>query len=534
MHKIFTVTVLLLLSLRLSAQQSGPVSERPAYFIYTAGERTDKKLKVLLISTYIYRAKNFSFPSDKISIGMSLDFSSTILQIERDEKLFPADYDNITFSAVKVNDLYGNYQQWNATHQYHDEVTQHDNSLSALEKIRVALINDYQKHGYRVYQVNFSPQTNGANQTSYSIYDEKAGTYRKTEFDNLEPLSPLWIPPFKKGDIKEQLARIGGSVSSSPGVLVIESTGKSQQNTSKSSKSTSSGSSSSTDPDKWKREADARMWEAAMLEAKGDTLYNMGTLFYMQALEQYNAAQRAFPSARVQAKIDNINALANFAKALNNGMKQVDEGVEKLDPHKKTRHAYFFVNYTGLLSSYSKIANPNDHAAKGVFLGVTGHRTFFSFEARLGYVVSPVYEYNVIDVEKRPAANTVRIQQNSAALGLSLGLNIPIRNVVIYGMYGFECMMTTGQKILTAGYHVDETPTYPYLLTKFTFGTTFRIPRTRIGIGVQYNLNSITGEDDGASAIIDEKAPAEHYYLYSTTNEKYKFNNGGISFCWSF
>jgi hypothetical protein len=95
-------------------------------------------------------------------------------------------------------------------------------------------------------------------------------------------------------------------------------------------------------------------------------------------------------------------------------------------------------------------------------------------------------------------------------------------------------MMTTGQKILTQGYYVDETPTYPYLLTKLTFGTIVRIPHTRIGIGIQYNLNSITGEDDGASAIIDEKAPAEHYYLHSTTNEKYKYNNGGISFCLSF
>ncbi len=534
MHKIFTVTVLLLLSLRLSAQQSAPASERPAYFIYAAGERTDKKLKVLLISTYIYRAKNFSFPSDKISIGMSLDFSSTILQIERDEKLFPADYDNIKFSAVKVNDLYGNYQQWNATRQYHDEVTQHDNSLSALEKIRVALINDYQKNGYRVYQVNFSPLINGANQTSYSIYDEKAGTYRKTEFDNLEPLSPLWIPPFKTGDIKNLLANIGSSVQNTSGGIVIESTKKSQTGASTYSKSTNSGSTSSDDPDKWKREADAKMWEASILEAKGDTLYRMGTLFYMQALELYQSAQRAFPSARVQAKIDNINAMANLGKALNDGMKQVDEGVERIDPDKKTRHAYFFINYTGLLSSYSKINNPNDHAARGIYLGVTGHRTFFSFEARLGYVVAPVYEYNVIDVDKQPAANTVRIQQSSAALGLSAGLNIPIRNVVIYGMYGFDCMMTTGQKILTQGYYVDETPTYPYLLTKFTFGTIVRIPRTRIGIGIQYNLNSITGEDDGASAIIDEKAPAEHYYLHSTTNEKYKYNNGGISFCLSF
>jgi hypothetical protein len=275
------------------------------------------------------------------------------------------------------------------------------------------------------------------------------------------------------------------------------------------------------------------MWEASMLEAKGDTLYNMGSLFYMEALELYKSAQQAFPSARVQAKIDNINAMANLGKALNNGMKQVDEGIERLDPHKKTRHAYGFVNYTGLLSSYDKIANANDHAAMGVFVGVTGHRTFISFEARLGYVVSPVYEYNVIDIDKQPAANTVRVQQNSAVVGLSGGVNIPIRNLVVYGMYGFDCLMTTGQKILTAGYHVDETPTYPYLLTRFTFGTIYRIPHTKIGLGIQYNLNSISGESDGSSAIINESAPSEHYYLHSTTNEKYKWNNGGISFCWS-
>jgi hypothetical protein len=533
MNKILIVTVLLLLSIRLSAQQSSSTAESPAYFIYAAGERTDKKLKVLLISTYIYRAKNFSFPADKIGTGMSLDFGNTVRRIEQQEKHFPADYDNIIFTPVKVNDLYGNYQQWNTTHQYHEDITQNDNSLSALDKIRIALIKDYQQKGYRVYQVNFSPQINGANQTSYSYYDEKAAAYRKYEFDNLEPLSPLWIPSFKTGDIKTLLASLGSSVQSHSGVIVIESTSKSQNTTSKSSQRYSSGNTSSTDPDKWKREADAKMWEASMLEAKGDTLYNMGSLFYMEALELYKSAQQAFPSARVQAKIDNINAMANLGKALNNGMKQVDEGIERLDPHKKTRHAYGFVNYTGLLSSYDKIANANDHAAMGVFVGVTGHRTFISFEARLGYVVSPVYEYNVIDIDKQPAANTVRVQQNSAVVGLSGGVNIPIRNLVVYGMYGFDCLMTTGQKILTAGYHVDETPTYPYLLTRFTFGTIYRIPHTKIGLGIQYNLNSISGESDGSSAIINESAPSEHYYLHSTTNEKYKWNNGGISFCWS-
>lgn len=529
MNRFLTVTVLLLLSTRVCAQKAAPVAERPAYFIYSAGERTDKKLKVLIISTYIYRAKNFAFPHDKISTGMSLDFSKKILRIEQEEKHFPADYDNIIFSPMKVADIYGNFQQWNITHQYYDGITQGDNSLTALEKIRTALIKDYQQRGYRVYQVNFIPEINGANQTSYKYYDEQSKTYGTCEFDNLEPLSPLWIPPFRKGDIKSLLAGMSNNTTTSGGSLVIESTNKGQSAGQKSYNSSTSTSKTTTDdPEKWKREAELKMWEAAALEAKGDTLYKLGTLFYMQALEQYKAAQQASPSARVQAKIDNINAMASLGKALNEGIKQVDQGVENIDPHKKTRHAYGFINYSGLLSSYNKIANINDHTAMGVFAGVTGHRTFFSFEARLGYMRAPVYEYNIMDVNRQIVDGTVRIVTNSATLGMSGGLNIPIRNLVIYGLYGFDCMLTTSQKILTPGYSLNETPTFPYLLTKFTFGTIYRIPRTKIGIGIQYNLNSISGEKDGASAIINDKAPQEHYYMHSTTNDKYKYNNAGV------
>lgn len=531
MNRLLTVTVLLLLSARVFAQQEGPVAERPAYFIYSAGERTDKKLKVLLISTYIYRAKNFAFPHDQISTGMSLDFSKIILRIEREEKYFPADYDNIMFNPMKVSDIYGNFQRWNITHQYYDGITQNDNSLTALEKIRTALIKDYQQKGYSVYQVSFAPEIDGANQTSYSYYDAQTSTYKKFAFEQLSPLSPLWIPPFRTGNIRNVLAGLNTSTSQSSGGIVIESksTGKSQTSNSTSYSSTSSSASkSSDDPEKWKREADLKMWEAAALEAKGDTLYGMGALFYMQALDQYKAAFYTFPSARVQSKIDNINAMASLGKALREGMEKVDEGVERLDPHKKTRHIYGFVNYSGLLSSYDKIANPNDHTAMGAFLGVTGHRTFVSFEVRLGYMRAPAYEYNIMDINRQIVDGKVRIVQSSATLGMSGGVNIPIRNLVIYGLYGFDCMLTTSQKILTSGYSLDETPTFPYLLTKFTFGTIYRIPRTKIGIGVQYNLNSISGEKDGASAIINDKAPQEHYYLHSTTNEKYKYNNAGV------
>ncbi|GAA0563129.1 hypothetical protein [Chitinophaga japonensis] len=534
MKKILSLAaVLLLCSSRSWAQEPAPAGEQPVYFVYATGQRTDQKLKVLIISTHILRGRNFAFPYQPTTVSMSLDFNEIITRIGQNERHFSTEYDNIHFNPVQVEELYGGYLRWNIQLQYHGDLTSSDNSLSAIEKVRAALIEDHIRKGYRVYQVRFTPLVDGENLSGYRYYDAGTSSYKNLVLDKVSPLSPLWITPYMKGDIKGILAGIGSSLDhrSSGGGIVIEDAGSSRKSSSYSSNSSSKKT--SEDPDKWKRQAELNMWQAGNLEAEGDALYQRGTIFYPQALEKYRQAQQLYATSRVQSKINNINGLVGGVKLILDAGESVEKAIETADPQKKTRFVQGFVNYTGLLGSYGNITNPHAQNPMGAFFGFNGHRMFLSFETRIGYIVSPVYEYTVGGLNNTTTSDRVGVQQSSLGLGLSGGLNIPLRDLVIYGMYGFDLMVIPlSNEVLTPGFSLEDDPTFPSFITKWTFGAVYRFPRTRIGLGIQYNLNTIKGEEDRSEPVINNKYPDEHYYLRTTTDEQYKFNNAGVSFIW--
>lgn len=527
----YLLAILSLGSSRLRAQQPVTGGQQPVSFIYATGQRTDQRLKVLIISTHILRAKNYAFPYQRAETSMSLDFYKIINQIEHSERYFSADYDNIHFNPVQQEDLYGDYLNWHKQLPYHEDITSSDNTLSAIEKVRASLIEDHIRKGYRVYQVRFVPDIDGDNSSGYRYYDEKTTSYKTLELERVSPLSPLWIAPFVKGDIKNMLAGLKPSSSSNSSAgLVIEDTKTSNKNSSSDPGTTTKAN---EDPDKWKKQAEFNMWQAGYLELQGDSLYQRGALFYPQALQKYQQAQQLYPSARVQSKINNINGLVAGVQAITQLGESVENAIESADPDKKTRHVYGFVNYTGLLGSYSNMASPYDQHPMGAFFGVNGHRTFLSFEIRIGYMASPVFEYTVEGTNDAVTGDRVSVQQSGAGLGLSGGLNIPFRNLVVYGMYGLDMrVFNISNKVLTPGFLLKEDPEFPAFVTRWTFGAVYKIPRTRIGVGIQYNLHSIKGEEDESHPLINNKYPDEHYYLSTTTNERYKFNNAGISFCW--
>ena len=527
---LYLAAILLLFSSSLWAQEPAPAGEQPVYFVYATGQRTDQQLKVLIISTYILRSRNFAFPYQPAATSMSLDFNGIITRIENNERYFTTDYDNVHFNPVQVAGLYGDYLKWNIQLPYHEDLSAADNTLTAIEKVRASLIEDHIRKGYRVYQVRFTPLVDGENLSGYRYYDTHSSSYKKLVLDGVSPLSPLWIAPYRKGDIKGMLAGLGSSLKrSNSGGIVIEDAGSSR----KSSSYSSSSKKKSEDPDRWKRQAELNRWQAGYLEAQGDSLYERGALFYPQALQKYQQAQQLYATSRVQSKINNINGLIGGVQAIIQAGESVEKAIEAADPHKKTRFVQGFVNYTGLLGSYGNITNPHKQSPMGAFFGVNGHRAFLSFEARIGYMVSPVYEYTVGGLNNTTTGNRVGVQQSSLGLGLSGGLNIPLRSLVIYGMYGFDMMaIPLSHEVLTPGFTLEEDPAFPSFITKWTFGAVYKIPGTRVGVGIQYNLNTIKGEEDQSEPVIDHKYPDEHYYLRATTDEKYRFNNAGISFCW--
>ena len=69
--------------------------------------------------------------------------------------------------------------------------------MPPLEKIRESVIKDYQSKGYRVYQLDFSPNLRGG--LAYNYNHVKLGKYVNWEMERVSPLSPLWIPFYKKG-----------------------------------------------------------------------------------------------------------------------------------------------------------------------------------------------------------------------------------------------------------------------------------------------------------------------------------------------
>src|SRR5690606_33115007 len=129
---------------------------------------------------------------------------------------------------VQVEDLHGDYLKWNIQRQYHEDITSSDNTLTALEKVRASLIEDHIRKGYRVYQVRFTPLVDGENLSGYRYYDTHSSSYKNLVLDRVSPLSPLWIAPYMKGDIKGMLAGLGSSQErSSSGGIVIEDAGSS-------------------------------------------------------------------------------------------------------------------------------------------------------------------------------------------------------------------------------------------------------------------------------------------------------------------
>ncbi|MFL5772963.1 MAG: hypothetical protein ACJ75F_07390 [Flavisolibacter sp.] len=532
-----TLIALLLFSISASAQNTPSPGTQPAYFIYATGERSDNKLKVMLISSHIFLGEDHVLPQSNIEVALSLDFNRIEDKVEEDERYFPNDYDNITSFRNEVRDVHGTSLNWNLNWRNFDQVTTSDNSLTAMEKIRTSVIEEYRVKGYKVYQVDFRPDYQGENSSGYKYYSSASLSYKTYSIERVLPLSPLYIPYYRQGEIKSMLASIGSSLDShgSSGSIVIEDKKETQKN----NVTEKQKEKEEDDPGKWERLAQEHMWESAAIETRADSMYKLGALFFPSALELYQQAYTLYPSPRVQMKIDNINGYMALGKAFNQLAEGVDNGVAKLDPEKKTRFMHMSITYSGMMGSYNKITNAQDQDPMSAFFSFTGHRTFFSIEFRFGYMETPVYEYNVAAHDLLTGmyltGEKVKIQQQGAALGMSIGMNIPMKNLVAYAMYGADAILiNAGSGIRSEGYSLDEQPTYPWATSRFTFGMTYHIPKTNVGFGVHYNLNTIQGDDDGASKVRNDHNPNENYYLKSTTSEKYKYNNAGISFSWGF
>lgn len=201
-----------------------PTDEFPAYFVYAEGGRADLKLKVLIISKHIIRLRNSIMPS--MDVDIVLDFDRIIDVIPKDEIFFNNEPKDFSIWKRDQTNIYG--KKWTLTWSHFEKVTHDDNSTSAMEKIRESFIRSYLAKGYKVFQVDFNPHLDEG--AAYRYYDMKLGKYVHWEMDRVLPLSPLWIPPYKKGDIRDLLSKLNTTESSpSTGSITIESKDKGEK-----------------------------------------------------------------------------------------------------------------------------------------------------------------------------------------------------------------------------------------------------------------------------------------------------------------
>ena len=166
------------------------------------------------------------------------------------------------------------------------------------------------------------------------------------------------------------------------------------------------------------------------------------------------------------------------------------------------------------------------------------HRVFLSVELRFGYMVLPVYEYQVGGRNsfgnEVMYENYVQVKHTGATMGFSGGINIPFKNVLLYGMYGMDmAVFYAKSESLTSGFSLEDQDAFvPMGLTNWTFGANLNIPKSKLSIGLHYHLNSYKGEDDSYHSVTYENDPDQKLLLRKTTSQEYKFNQAGVSFMW--
>lgn len=512
-----------------------PVDEQDVCFLYAEfGLPNSNKVKVVVFTSYIYRYRwdfgygHPSLTSDSWRTELTNAFSQKLDRITRDEHNTSA-INSANQVMLKSNiGLEWAYKHSATADGTGPELYQSVTSATTFNlNVRNRLLKDYQAKGYKIFQVTFD-----------EFYDDDT---RALRLEQVHKLSSLDYETYRPGVIKA-LARQYQETSSSSvstGSLTVSDSRSSNSNKKSTTRSNSNSSSGSDkDSEYWRVQAEMNRLQAESFEAEGERLYKLGTMFYGQALEKFQAAQRLNPTPRVQARINEINSYAAAAQAINAAGEGIEKGINNIDPEAKTRRMYSTINYTGLKGSYNKITNSDDQAPMGTFIGIQGHRVLISFEVRFGYLVSPVYEYSLERMDYygryQPISDKLKVRQTSIGGGLAGGLNIPLGNLLLYGMYGYDLMaIPLKTTVLTPDYKFEETPILPMGVSRITFGSVFRIPKTGIALGVLYNLNSVKGDEEGVGQLEHTKDTERNYSMGGTTDKVYKFNNLGVSFSWT-
>jgi hypothetical protein len=498
----------------VEAQKELPVGERYVYYLHQQfGLPGTDELKVLVISSHIYRYKYNDGSHGRVETALSYAFRKKMSKIRENEY-----NSSVTPSSNQVHENHSQEMEFgyygaNGPSATGPEIYETFSSTTELlKRKREKLISDFQKDGYTIFQVTF---------------DEYADDHLKEmKLEKVEKLSILWIPEYTPGVILSMASRYQESRSSNSSGITIEE--RSDKNKSKSA--TTAKKADNTD---WAAVAQAKSWEAGLLEAEGDRLLKLGEL--SKAAQQYRAAQATLYTDRVQKKLNNAeSSLQGGAALIGGGLDAVQDVSLALDDMKIPKFSAWGLTYNGLSPNNKNKGIPADQVPSATSLTYGGYR-IFAMEIGFTYLRSPVYEVFLKDKYGDKTNHTIMVNRSSIGPTASLGLAIPFKHFVIYGMYGYGVQyFGTQANVFTEGYtytDIMKDMNRIIFVPKTDVGIKIKIPGTNVGFGAHYVMNKYSGkkillEGDGYSKVTHKNVD---YYAVGSVHDSYKYEVIGFS-----
>lgn len=550
-HIVSICMLFLLTKVNLIAQNTYPpqiIDEpvRNTCYLYALGEAPfNTGVKVMIISTYIHRQKykdyhvldDYGNASKFYYIGLLNAFNKKLDDIEADEH-----YLHTTATGTVLNGniiLRSNVVEAHFGLVYAEGFcpstvgnlpsSQHKSTTDYSYDCRQRFIDEKRREGYHVFQVAFDQYYETSLKDLYSSKEFNAAK------DEVRALSPLYVETYRPGVIKN----IAGY--------------QAKKGSNSSGKKNNNAASGSNKPKETDEERQARMQlkmtMAYSLEREGDAYYQKGSLFYKEAYNRYKASYQMYPLPSVQKKISDMETMMRVAQSVDRFGKKVDDLVFSLDPDGKTNHTIGFLQYNGLAGTESQTNLFNRYRLPSdVWFGITGQRLFLSFQARMGYMQTGNVEVSARMKMRGSSSDgqivdTVLINNAGLGLGLSAGINIPIKRIQLYALYGYEFRVGIAGNLYSDAFRFEDSKdandVLPLLQRRIEAGVNVLIPKTRVGFGANYTFLALrTKADVGPSSLLKLNPTAadangtNYYVLDSYTRSSYRYGNVGIKFFW--
>ncbi|MDF2157774.1 hypothetical protein [Algoriphagus sp. CAU 1675] len=293
----------------------------------------------------------------------------------------------------------------------------------------------------------------------------------------------------------------------------------------------------------------AKMLQAKALEAEGDQLWEMGSMYAFQAYKKYEEAQKIYFSNDVKLKMNEIGGYVQLAQGLSAMGDIIDQELEEvitvLDPERKSSWSHLGIYHVG---NFSSIGDLYAQEPSSTSLVMAMNFLAISLDLRASYHVLPVQTYSIYrEGWNLVMPETATISTTAFGLGFSAGLNLPFKYVQPYATFGKDVLFPDKYDISAPNFEYDGAgyPGNDKTLTRYIVGVNFQIPNTSLGLGLSYNLSTLSGGEKLDSVVQynmqytgtdSSRANSRglEYQLYENLNENYKYNNFGVNLFYRF